>query len=140
MKHEEILNKILEINQKFMKTDKENTSELYFEMLHACLIEIVSVFTEDQFNELAKPFRITLKKLENNLLDCCSMTYCENYQEYIKEHGLFKKKQEKCVEDEINLLSDFGEEDDEENCYNEEDDRYEPKWIDNPSYDSNLIL
>lgn len=105
MKYEEILNKILEINQKFVKADKENTPELYFEILHSYLIEILSGATEEQYNDLVKPFRETLKKFEKELLDCCSMTYYENYQEYIKEHGLFRKTQEKEFKDQIKTVT-----------------------------------
>lgn len=101
MKYEEILNRILEINQQFVKTDKENTPELYFEMLHSYLIEILGGITEEQYNDFAKPFRQTLKKFEKELLDCCSMTYYEDYQEYIKEHGLFMKIKEKDYKDKI---------------------------------------
>ncbi len=105
MKYEDILNKILEINQKFERCDKENTSELYFEMLHSYLIEILSACTEEQYNNLTKPFRETIKKFEDKLLDCCSMTYCENYQDYIKEHGLFMKLSEENPHDRIKTIT-----------------------------------
>ncbi|MBO5949050.1 hypothetical protein J6Q66_09485 [bacterium] len=139
MRYEEILNKILEINQKFERCNKENASELYFEMLHSNLIEILSGCTEEQFNESTLFFQTTFKKLEKDILEYCSKIYMENYQEYIKEHGLFIKKQEEYIEDEIAQYYEY-EEDNDEYDNDENDDNYELKWIDNPPYNSNLIL
>ena len=91
MKFEAELNFILDINEKFKKCDKENTSDIYFEVLHASLIKIKSSYTEEQYKRLPLPFRDTIEKLEREILECCSMTYIENYDEYVKIDGVFYK-------------------------------------------------
>lgn len=105
MKYEDALNKILEINQKFEKAKKENASELYFEVLHAYMVEIRSGITEEQFNELTIIFQQAINKLEKDLLDHCSMTYNENYVDYLKEHELFRKKSEENSQDKIKTVT-----------------------------------
>lgn len=91
MKFEAELNFILDINEKFKKCDKENASDIYFEVLHASLAKIISAYTEEQYKKLPLPFRETIEKLEREILDCCSMTYVENYDLYVKEEGRFYK-------------------------------------------------
>jgi len=105
MKYEEVLNSVLEISREFSKADKENTPEIYFEILHSYLIEIISGYTEESFHKLTQPFSQTLMKLEKQLLDCCSMTYYKEYQEYIKEKGLFREKKETKPEDKIKIIT-----------------------------------
>ena len=89
MKFETALNFILDINEKFKKCDKENTSDIYFEVLHSSLTKIIGGYTEEQYNKFPKPFRETIEKLERKILDCCSMTYYENFKEYVSENGRF---------------------------------------------------
>ncbi len=143
MKFETALSLILDINEKYERSDRDKFSENYYEMLHATLFEIISGYTEETFNSIPASYRVTIEKLENEILDCCSKTYVDNYYEYIKENGKFMKNNG-LFEYEINHndinFDEYVDDDDDEDHYEEEDEIYEPKWIDNPPYNSNLIL
>ena len=145
MKFENAFSFILDINERFRKCNKETKQDMYFEILHSSLTAFISELTEEQYNKFQKPFRETVEKLEREILNCCSKTYCEDYKEYLEENGRFKVNEENTgfLTDHDRFSQDelVDDEDDEEHYNNDEDDdTYELKWIDNPSYKPNLIL
>lgn len=91
MKFESALNLILDINEKYERCDKKNTSERYFDVLHTSLFEIIRGYTEEQYNNFPESCRDTIMRLELDILDCCSKNYREKFETYINENGRFYK-------------------------------------------------
>lgn len=132
MKLENILNIIIDINEKINTYEDLRKPASYYEVLHMSLSAIVLDMTEEQYKTMPLPYRMTIEKLEENILENCSKMYMQNYQECIK-------KQKEDIEDEIPQYYE-DEEDNDGYDKDENDDNYELKWIDNPHYNSNLIL
>ena len=105
MNLEKSLSLVLEVNEKFEKSDKEKTAEIYFDVLHATLFEIINGCTEEQFNSIPAPYRVTIEKLEKEIFEFCSTNYQTIYDEYVKDEGVFYKKPKEKVEDKPKIIT-----------------------------------
>lgn len=88
MKLETLLNTVLKINKDFSESTEKDP--IYYETLHALLLEVFRDFTETQYSKIPLITRKTIEKLEVEILNKTSENYKNEYKEHIKVNGKFK--------------------------------------------------
>lgn len=121
---------MISISEKYEEYSKKETSSLCYEVLHTSISAIIDDFLPEKLEKIPAPYRSTVQCLERKIFEKTS----KNYQEEFMKH---KAEQ---VDDCYYGCDDADDCHDEYDNNDEDDDNYELKWIENPSYTSNLIL
>ena len=105
MKKESIIKMVLDIGEKFEKSDKEETYEIFYEVLHSSLFAIIKDFTEEEFELIPAPYRVTINKLEKEILEFCSKKYQDEFNIYVEEYGRFYVKKNNKPEEKNRIIT-----------------------------------
>jgi len=96
MRIESMVEILIDINEKLEKSDEQKDSMLYYEVLHSSLFALVGEFTEKQYKLIQLPIRMTIEKLDKEILRHCSRDYQQAFNDHIKSKGRFKEEQSKA--------------------------------------------